>query len=255
MTFETHFNGHWLNKPLINPDQPVRSTYNNQTYSAQIAIPHYRERLLNHYSDILHGDLNGFCQRADIPALEFDHYGVIIHFDQPTLLTLHDLDMELNRGLKELIKQAGAVIIKNAYMDLEFRNRGHRNRFPQLNFHIDRSSAHPTHYSMYSRDPFDDEQKFPRTSSTLFIPSLVGHLQAIKEQQVKPDEKGLKNTYTLFTNENMTDLSNNIILEHSWNEPQGTGELSMLDNLTALHSSYYPNPNEKGYKIGVRYLS
>jgi len=255
MMFEAHFNRYWLNKPLTNPNQPFRSAYNKQPYSAQIAIPHYRERLLNHYSDILHGNINGFCQRAEIPAFEFEHYGIVIQFEQPAILQLHDTNMELNSGLKDLIKQVGAVIIKNAYMNLEFRNRCHRNRFPQLNFHIDRSSAQPTHYSMYSRDPFDDEQKFPRTSSTLFIPSIVGHLQAIKEQQIKPDEKGLKNTYTLFTHENMAELSNNIILEHSWNEPQGTGELSMLDNLTALHSSYYPNPAAKGYKIGVRYLS
>jgi len=253
--FETHFNSQWLNNLLTRPEQPYQGEYGNQRYAAQIAIPHYRERLLKHYSDILHGDINRFCLQAEIPAFEFEHYGVIIHFEQPTILTLHDFDMELNSGLKELIKKAGAVIIKNAYMNLEFRNRGHRNRFPQLNFHIDRSSAHPTHYSMYSRDPFDDEQKFPRTSSTLFIPSIVGHLQAIREQLIRPDEKGLKNTYTLFTQENMAELSNNIILEHRWIEPEGTGELSMLDNLTALHASYYPNPAAKGYKIGVRYLS
>lgn len=255
MTFSTHFNDHWLNNLLAKPDQSYRATFNNQPYSAHIAIPHYRQRLLSHYSDIVHGDLAGFCQRTEVPPLEFEHYGLIIQFDNATMLTLHDNSMELENSLKEWMKKVGAIIFKNVYMDLEFRHQGHRNRFPQLNFHIDRSSSQPTHYSMYSRDPFDAEQKFPRTSSTLFIPSLTGHLQAIKEQQININDKGLRNTYTLFTQENISELSNNIILEHSWNEPQGTGELSMLDNNTALHSSYYPNPTKKGYKIGVRYLS
>lgn len=255
MIFSAHFNSHWLNNTLKIPEQVYRSSYNNQSYSAHIAIPNYRTRIMNHYRNIIDGDLNNHCNKAEIPMLDHEHYGVIIKFDQAVKLNLHNSDLELDNGIKVLIKQIGTVIIKNAYMDLDFRNRCHRGRFPQLRFHVDRSSAQPTHYSMYSRDPFDEEQKFPRTSSTLFIPAITAHLQGIKEQQIGPEDKGIKPSMVLFENEDMAELRNNIILEHSWNEPQGTGELSMLDNLTSLHCSYFPNPIIKGYKIGVRYLS
>jgi len=108
---------------------------------------------------------------------------------------------------------------------------------------------------MYSRDPFDEEQTYPRTSSTLFIPSATGLLQAIRENIIDRDRKGMGSSFTIFTKEDTNQLRGRIILEHAWNEPQGTGELSMLDNVTSLHASFSPNPSEKGYKIGVRYLS
>lgn len=57
-----------------------------------------------------------------------------------------------------------------------------------------------------------------------------------------------------FLKENMADMLNNIIIEHDWREPLGTGEISIIDNLSCLHASYYPQPSEKGYKIGVRYV-
>ena len=53
----------------------------------------------------------------------------------------------------------------------------------------------------------------------------------------------------------MSGLINNIIIEHAWNEVTGTGEISMLDNITCLHVSYYPIAHEKEYKIGVRYVA
>lgn len=49
-------------------------------------------------------------------------------------------------------------------------------------------------------------------------------------------------------------ISFNVILEHAWNEPQGTGEISIIDNITCLHASYYPRVYEPGYKIRVRYV-
>ena len=255
MQFSTHFNGNWLNKVLTSPSKPYRSIYRHYPYTAEIIIPNYKQRLQHHYQEIIHGNLDDFCQQSEIPPLGFEHFGVVIKFEQAALLALHDTDMALDNGLKALISKVGAVIIKNGYMDLEYRDRGHRARFPQLNFHIDRSPAQPTHYSMYSRDPFDSEQKFPRTSSTLFLTPLTAHLQAIKERQIAPNHKGVKSTYTLFTMEDMSQLRDNIFIEHRWNEPEGSGELSMLDNITAMHASYYPNPAIKGYKIGVRYLS
>ena len=64
----------------------------------------------------------------------------------------------------------------------------------------------------------------------------------------------MNGSYTIFTDEKMNDVFNNIILEHAWDEPQGTGEISMLDNRTVYHASYYRDRFNKGYRIGVRYL-
>jgi len=255
MHLDTHFNSNWLNSLLKNPEATITGTFNSHAYTAKIAIPEYQAHLLTHYKDIIKGDLKAFSDKVGIP-FNFLHFGVIIKFDEPTELELHDHDMVLNEGLKQLIALVGAVIIKNCYMTSKHRSQGHRNRFPHLNFHIDRSANQPTQYSMYTRDPFDEEQKFPRTSSTLFAPCILGHLQAAKEHQLDPDtDKGLKGTYTIFTQEDMSTVLNNVALEHAWNEPQGVGEISMLDNRTALHASYYRELYNKGYKIGVRYLA
>jgi len=240
---------------MSHPFESIAGRFGNAPYSAKIALPDYNQRLLKHYSQILHGNIVSYSQRVQIPYA-YTHYGLIIDFENPVEVALHTEEMVLDEGLRELIARIGPVIIRNAYMVSRYRDQGHRNRFPHLNFHIDRSENQPTQYSMYTRNPFDSEQQFPRTSSTLFIPSLVGNLQAVKEEQPNArSDIGIRNTYTLFTNEDMNSLLNNIILEHAWDQPQGIGEISMLDNRTALHSSYYRNPAEKGYKIGVRYLA
>lgn len=255
MNFAGHFNAKWLNQLISNPFGSVEGRYGTANYSAKIALPNYSQRLLSRYGTIIQGNLSSYSHKVQIPYA-FKHYGVIIDFNESTELELHDDEMNLDEGLRQIIASVGPVIIRNAYMVAKFRDRGHRNRFPHLNFHIDRSVNQPTQYSMYTRNPFDDEQKFPRTSSTLFIPSIVGNLQAIKENQPNAASNiGIRNTYNLFGNEDMSSLLGNIVLEHAWDQPLGVGEISMLDNRTALHASYYRNPAEKGYKIGVRYLA
>ena len=253
--FSQHFNANWLKTLLNTPHREIHGSYNEHDYMAKLVIPDYVTRINEHYRDITKGNLSSICQQAQIP-FTFTHFGVMITFSEATELTLHDDDLNLEDGLHQLIAGVGAVIIKNAYMSSKLRKIGHRNRFPHLNFHVDRTANQPTHYSMYARDPFDDEQQYPRTSSTLFIPNIVGHLQGIKEGLVDPGtDKGARGTYTLFTKEPVNELMQNIILEHRWDEPKGVGEISMLDNLTLLHASFYRNPNEVGYKIGVRYLA
>ncbi len=255
MEFSAHFNTQWSNLLWRQPLRPLLGHYQGIDYRAHIALPDYGERLLQHYADILHGDLAAYSQRVDIPFL-YQHYGVIIEFEKPALVTLHDTSMQLESGLRQIMQRLGPIIFKNAYLDTHLRSQGHRNRFPHLNFHIDRSINQPTQYSMYTRDPFDDEQRYPRTASTLFIPSLVGNLQAVREGQPGATSmKGGQNTYTLFTREDMSGLLGNIILQHAWSEPVGIGEVSMLDNRTTLHCSYYRDPSVPGYKIGVRYLA
>jgi len=253
--FQHHFNTNWLTKLEKSPDFSVQGEYQGHAYQARIVIPEYHTRLVNHYRDVLPEALNQFCQHLEIPY-GFHHLGVQIDFEAATELALHNSDGVLDEGLRQIIARTGPVIIRNAYMVAKFREGSHRNRFPHLNFHIDRSANQPTQYSMYTRNPFDDEQQHPRTSSTLFVPSIVGPLQAIKEgNNDLRHHKGLLSTYTIFENEQHDDLMNNIILEHRWDMPEGTGEISMLDNRTVLHSSYYRDELIKGYKIGVRYLS
>lgn len=253
--FSSHFNLAWLTKLMSTPEQVISGIFSNTPYKAHIVIPHYKLRISEYYRDEIDGNLDQLCTRLNLPKV-FKHFGVSIFFEKPIQLHLHDSDMSMVNGLHPIIKEIGAVIIKNAYLDSEHRDMGHKNRFPQLNFHVDRSEKQPTHYSMYTRNPYDDEQKHPRKSSTLFAASIIGYLQSVKEKTIDPhSETGNKGTYTIFTKENMSDVINKIIIEHAWNETIGTGEISMLDNITCLHASYYPMVHEKGYKIGVRYVA
>ena len=255
MSFCENFNPALVQNLLRNPDKAITGIYAGKSYRAKIAMPHYRKRLEEHYADILPNGLAEFCRQVEIP-FNFEHYGLIIDLDDAVEVHPHDDDGVLNENLRNMIAQVGGVIIRNANMVSELREYGHRNRFPHLNFHIDRSVNQPTQYSMYARNPFDEEQKYPRTSSTLFVPTIVGHLQGVREGLVNPlTDKGPKATYTIFTRENMNDLLGKIILEHRWDMPESVGEISMLDNRTSLHSSYYRDMNNKGYKIGVRYLA
>lgn len=253
--FSQHFNANWLKNIIKTPNSEMHGTYNGRGYKAKIVIPDYFTRINEHYRDITKGNLDNICRQAQIP-FSFTHFGVEIHFAEAAELSLHDDELTLEDGLHQLIAAVGAVIIKNAYLSDKLRKVGHRNRFPHLNFHVDRTANQPTHYSMYARDPFDEEQQFPRTSSTLFLPNIVGHLQGIKEGLVNQHtDKGVRGTYHLFSKEPVSELMQDIIIEHRWDQPNGVGEISMLDNLTLLHASYYRDPQEIGYKIGVRYLA
>ena len=249
------FNSNWLNKLISAPNMSLQGAMGTSQYSARIAIPHYKTKVASHFKDILPNGLEQFCRDVEVP-FNWTHFGVIIEFEESVELTLHNEQMDLNNGLRDIIASVGVVIIRNAYLDSSLRSQGHRNRFPHLNFHMDRSSKQPTHYSMYTRNPFDEEQKYPRTSSTLFTANIVGYLQGVREGIVDPaKDRGVRGTYTLFQNLDMNEVLDNIVLEHAWDLPLGTGELSMLDNIDSLHASYYRDPNQVGYKIGVRYLA
>jgi hypothetical protein len=168
---------------------------------------------------------------------------------------MHDDEMNLDDHLRDIVDTYGPLILKNIYIDSEHRNVGHRNRFPHLNFHRDRSASSPTHYSLFSRDPFDSEQVEPRTSSTLFVPNVTAYLQCLKEKKYEQIESsGLIQNCELYLQDDMESLINDIVLENPWKEPHGTGEISILDNRTVLHASYYQNIYLKSYRIGVRYL-
>jgi hypothetical protein len=246
------FDAAWLDKLLRQPETAQTGTLGPHRFRARIAIPHYIKRIESFFEQ---KNIPQFSQRVEVPC-NFRHFGLVIDFADAVELQLHDEDLVLADGLRYCISQTGPVILRNVFLPSPLRSFGHRNRFPHLNFHIDRNANQATRYSVYTRDPFDSEQRFPRTSSTLFIANIVAVLQGMREGTVDPaTEKGMRGTYNLFQQENMDNVLGNIVLEHAWDCPEGTGEISMLDNATTLHASYYREPAMKGYKIGVRYVA
>jgi len=251
----THFSPAWLTALLRNRSLRMMNSFNGIEYTARILIPNYHERIQEHFKDIVGDSFNTFCLNVHVP-MDFIHFGVEIEFARPIELVLHNQDMALQDCLRHMMGITGPVILKNAYHQSSLRSVGHRNKFPHLNFHVDRTANQVEHYSMYSRDPFDDEQKYPRTVSTLMCANIVGYLQSIREGTTdKYSTEGMKGTYTIFSNDHMEEILGNIVLQQQWNEPEGVGEIAMQDNLTCLHASYYDNPGHEGYKIGVRYVS
>jgi hypothetical protein len=245
----------WLDRLIQQPTKEVGGHWAGAQFIARIISPNFHTRLREHYAAQLDTDIYTFCQRVQVPV-PFDQYGVELAFTQATELNLHNTDLVLDETLRQIMDRVGPVIIKNAYLDADIRQPSHRNRFPHLNFHIDRTPKQVTVYSMYTRDPFDEEQKHPRTSSTLFTPFLVVYLQAVKEGLIPPGTAtGLATSYVLFTKEDMSELLGNLVLEHRWDEPEGVGEISMQDNRNQFHSSYYRDASMTGYKISVRYLA
>lgn len=249
------FSSAQLTQLYADPRSVVTGQVDGVSYQARVIIADYDQKIAAHFRDIVGNDLQDYCRRVDIP-LEYRHYGVAIEFSAPIALMLHDERMALDLALHTLMSRLGPVIIRNGYLVVGHRDQGHRNRFPHLNFHVDRSRNQQTYVSLFTRNPFDSEQVAPRTSSTLFIANIVGYLQAQRQGLCAPDERGLRTHYdNLFGAEDVRALFGDIILEHAWDAPHGTGEISMQDNRTMLHASYYPQPALPGYRIGVRYLS
>ena len=251
----THFNATWINQLLNTANKEISGTYNGVSYHARIVIPNYKRNVEQHYADIISGNIDTYCLNAEVSPV-YEHYGVEISFDKALQMDAHDDEQVLEPGLKQILHKVGPIIFKNAYFSSQHREVHQRNSFPHLNFHIDRHINMPTRFSVYTRDPFDEEQKHPRKSSTLFIASIVGYLQAVKENLINPAEtKGINQSFEIFRDMKLDDFIGKIMIEHRWDEPEGVGELSMLDNATELHSSYERIYATKGYRIGVRYVA
>ena len=203
---------------------------------------------------MLTDNLHELSRRVEIP-FAFEHFGLICEFTEAVELNLHDDDMNLDQGIRSVVDRIGPVIIRNAYLSSQKRSMGHRNRFPHLSFHVDRSPNQPTPYSMFTRDPFDSEQVEPRTASTLFVANLVAYLQFVREGQCDPaQEKGVRTLYNIFGQTDMSEVLGKVVLEQAWNQPRGTGEICVQDNRTVQHASYYRDAQRNGYRIGVRYV-
>ncbi len=231
------------------PDCAVTLALGGVRCRVYCAIPESNSRINRRYAKLLG---NGALERARNAGIDdpFRHFGLILHFAQPTLLPLYGDDLTLAPDVKRLIGAFGAVIIRNAYMAEELRSLGQRNIFPDLDFHYDRSPDHDNQFSLFYRDPFDPAHRKPRDTSTLIVPNIVAFLQNVEEGNPPEDVK--RSLYPIFKASDLGRLVGDIILESPWRESEGTGEVCIFDNRTVMHASYYRAG--KGYPIGVQYL-
>lgn len=226
-----------MQKPMV----VIEGRINGNHYRARIAMPNYANKILNQYPELTDSGLDHVCKTAAVP-FNYKHFGLICEFDEQIEMRLHDSDMRLDDNLREIVDTFGPLFIRNVFMDSKCRKLGHRARFPHLHFHRDRLSTSPTPYSLFSRDPFDPIQVEPRLSSTLFIPNITAYLQCLKEERFDDiKDGGVKSHCDLFMQEDIKELTESIVLEYPWSEPRGTGEISIMDNRTLLHASYYQN--------------
>ena len=245
----------WLDRLLNNSELELDGKVDDTEYRAKIILPNYKIKIQKYFNEIIDRSLQEECAISNIPCF-FEHFGIEISFKKPIELILYDKALNLPDGLCDIIASVGPVILKNAYFISSEREYGHRNRFPHLQFHIDRNEKQVTRYSLYTRNPFDDEQRQPRTASTLFTANIAAYLQAIKQGNIQKNANNGKITSELlFDNENMENVIGQVVLEQTWSEPEGTGEIAIIDNATVLHASYYHDAKRSGYKIGVRYLA
>jgi len=64
----------------------------------------------------------------------------------------------------------------------------------------------------------------------------------------------MRASYDLFAEQNVRPLFGDVVFDQAWNEPEGTGELCIIDNRTVLHASFHGDLRGKGWRIGARYL-
>jgi len=243
-----------INQLLSNPHGAVIGSYAGKSYTLKIAIPDYARNIAEYYADMLSEDLLTLSQRVEVP-FGYKHFGLICEFSEAVELNLHDADMNLDEKVKLAVDRIGPVILRNAYLSSQVRDMGHRNRFPHLSFHVDRSPNQPTPYSMYTRNPFDSEQVEPRTASTLFIANMVAYLQLLREKQSDPaSERGVRTLYNIFASTDMQEVLGKTVLEQAWDASRGTGEICVQDNRLIQHASYYRDAARNSYRIGVRYV-
>jgi len=251
MSHRLEFGKSALDALAANPQKVIEGKINGSNYQARIAIPEYANNIARHYS--CGGGLDAICRSTSID-FDFRNFGFVCEFDRPIELDLYDQDYTLDDSVRSIIHRFGPIIIRNAQLPSDSDGEPQRNIFSNLNFHFDRGSNQPTQYSLFTRDPHDPVQSKPRTSSTVFVANIVAHLQYAREQRRRPEELAWQTRYDIFLKDISSALQDDVVLEHAWSEPEGTGEISLLYNRTVLHASYYRNTTAKGYPISVRYL-
>lgn len=237
------------------PGSEVSGALGGVDFTARIAIPDYGRRIARHYAAEAGGGLAAACARAGVP-FDLERFGLVVRFAAPVEIAVHDETMHLDDAIRGLVGRFGPVILRNATVDEALRGRFHRNIFPPLRFHVDRGPTMPNQISCFTRDPFDAEQKPPRASSTLFIANIVAWLESVRGSVAGAGaEGGMRPSYDLFDGRDMAALIGDIVLEQPWAEPEGTGEIAILDNRTTLHATWHKDGRTAGYRIGARYLT
>lgn len=232
----------------------LASLIHNNFYEVYVCIDNYPEKITKYFQKYISHNVRSLCMQTNISrVLGFQQFGLIIKFQQATTLQLHDEEMKLADSVKFLVEQYGAVFFQNVQLPNAIAPMGHKNNFAHLNFHSDRGEGHENKYSLYTRDPRDEDHQEPRTASTLFIDNAVAYLQGIKEGIVKSGEQGRRRKYEIFSQEDVKPLFGSIIFEQSWSAPSGMGEVGIINNDTVLHASY-KHGFDPGYRIGARYL-
>ncbi len=240
---------------LRNPEIEVEGELRGTPYRARIIIPDYRARICRRYRDIAPKRLQGIRNQAD-NAFSFEQFGLQLWFGHAVEIPLHGEDMVLDPSIRALVAAFGPVILHNAIIAGDARWRFHRNIFPHLRFHTDRGPDMPNRYSCFTRDPSDAAQRAPRESSTLFIANIVAWLEGVRDGQINPAAEHSEHTaMDLFSDGGIAALLGDIVLEQPWTEPDGTGEIAVIDNATVLHATYHKIEEIKGYPIGARYLA
>jgi hypothetical protein len=240
---------------LERPDHKFPASMGGQRYSASVGIADYRDRITAFYKTELAGRSLDELARQLETTVPFQHLGLVLYFENQTNLVLNDEAQHLNADLRRLVDTFGPVVLRNACLDSKFEIQEQRNIFPHMRFHYDRSSLQESQVSLFSRNPEDAEQRFPRQSSTLFVPNLVAWLQNRHEGQGQGEtEPEMRASYDLFREENVRPLFGDIVFDQPWNEPEGTGELCVINNRTLLHASFHGDLRGKGWRIGARYL-
>lgn len=242
-----------LTKLARTPTETVEGGTGSAAFQARIVIPNYAEQIARHYADLAPNGLASICSRTSI-VQPFRDFGLICTFNNATELPIHTPDLTLHEGIRDLVHRFGPIVIRNAYLPARDRKADQNNIFPTLQFHFDRGPNQPTQYSLFYRDPFDAIQAAPRESSTVHCANIVAHLQFAKESGEPPESLAWRGFYNLFAEADMTEILDKLLLEHRWNAPHGTGEISVLFNGEILHASYYRRTAIKGYPISVRYL-
>ncbi len=223
-------------------------------YEAGVAIANYDQVIAQHYGAAAPDGLAAVCSLADI-HFDTPQFGLIIGFEQPALLAVHDRDMVLDHSIRALVAQFGAVILRNAAIAGAGREKCHRDIFPHLKFHVDRGPTSANQYSCFTRDPDDLVQRHPRLSSTIFVANIVAWLEMVRTGRANANtERGIRASYDLFQEGRAAKLFGKVILEQPWDAPEGIGEISVIDNRTVLHATYDKQTRQRGYPIGARYL-
>lgn len=168
-----------------------------------VGIPHYRKKIEAHY-----GNNNGFgflkiCDEANI-SFDFEHFGLVCEFEQPTKIDLYDDAYVLEDGPRALAETFGPLILRNVVGSPCDCGEGRKNIFPHLSFHIDRAQTHENQYTYLFRDPNDKEHIKPRTTSTVVLANIVAYLQTVKENQTAVKDIGRKALYDIFQSKDLT---------------------------------------------------